>query len=268
MKKLVGLRRRLTYANVIATLALFFAVGGGVAVAAPKFIAVGDPAGGDLTGTYPNPSIAANAVTGAKVLNNSLTGDDVDESTLGKVPSAAAADSAGDANTLDGIDSTGFLGVNAKAADSDKLDGLDSSAFLGVNAKAADSDKLDGKDSTDFGGLTKGIGFESDFLGVNITGPFVTVASSPTLAPGAYLVIGRAKVTNHPNADGVACRIKTLPDQTIRDVVIQNLLVDYVLPLVASFTLSAPASVIIECGGPSNATASAKADVLRLDAAG
>jgi hypothetical protein len=35
MKKVAGLRRRLSYANVIATLALFFAVGGGVAVAAP-----------------------------------------------------------------------------------------------------------------------------------------------------------------------------------------------------------------------------------------
>jgi hypothetical protein len=39
MKKLVALRQRLTYANVIATLALFFAVGGGVAVAAPKSFA-------------------------------------------------------------------------------------------------------------------------------------------------------------------------------------------------------------------------------------
>jgi len=39
MKNLGGLRRRLSYANVIATLALFFAVGGGVAVAAPKSFA-------------------------------------------------------------------------------------------------------------------------------------------------------------------------------------------------------------------------------------
>lgn len=39
-------------------------------------------AGGGLSGTYPDPSIAANAVGSAQVLQNSLTGADVDEDSL------------------------------------------------------------------------------------------------------------------------------------------------------------------------------------------
>jgi hypothetical protein len=89
------LRRRLSYANVMATLAFFFALTGASA-AGVKYIANGDPAGGDLAGTYPNPTIAAGAITSAAF-----------------APTAKAPD----ADKLDGIDSgqflSGYTGANS-----------------------------------------------------------------------------------------------------------------------------------------------------------
>jgi hypothetical protein len=63
--------------------------------------AVGDPgpptgpAGGDLSGTFPAPLIKPGAVDGSKVAPNSLTGANIDESSLAQVPSAANADAVG-----------------------------------------------------------------------------------------------------------------------------------------------------------------------------
>jgi hypothetical protein len=50
-----------------------------------------------------SPKIKANAVTGAKVKADSLKGLDINESSLGKVPSAAAADAAGTANVASSL---------------------------------------------------------------------------------------------------------------------------------------------------------------------
>jgi hypothetical protein len=93
-----SIRSRLTYANIVATLALFVALSGGAYAAA----------------TLPRNSVGAKqlrkkavtrvkimnrAVTSAKIAANAVTGFHVVESTLAKVPVAAAADHATSADT-------------------------------------------------------------------------------------------------------------------------------------------------------------------------
>ena len=90
---------------------------------ASNFLQVGDIAGGDLSGTYPGPSIANDAVTSAKVAPNSLTGADIDESTLGTVPNANHATTANDADTLDGQHAAAFALAGSSAPPSGSAGG-------------------------------------------------------------------------------------------------------------------------------------------------
>lgn len=77
------IRSHLTYANVMATLAVFLVLGGGTAVAA--YVVSSNSQIG------PKTIYGHNAPSGANknVVTDSLTGADVKESTLGKVPNAA-----------------------------------------------------------------------------------------------------------------------------------------------------------------------------------
>jgi hypothetical protein len=97
------LRKHLTYANVVASIALFVALGGA------SYAAI----------TLPRNSVGAkqikkNAVSGKKVKNRSLTGVDLDLSRLGQVPSARGADHAGSADHATLADTAG----HATSADS------------------------------------------------------------------------------------------------------------------------------------------------------
>ena len=89
------IRARLTYANVMSTIAVFVALGGATAFAASK-----------LSPNSVGPrQLQKNAVTGAKVKNGSLTGADIDVGTLNGVPSAKRAGSAARADSAAHADS-------------------------------------------------------------------------------------------------------------------------------------------------------------------
>lgn len=107
------IRKRLTYANVMSSLAVFLLLGGATAFAASKIGANQLKANSVKTGkivkeavttgklkknAVTNAKIADNSVTGSKVLDGSLTGSDINLGTLGKVPSAANADNAANLN--------------------------------------------------------------------------------------------------------------------------------------------------------------------------
>ena len=80
--------RRLTYANVMVTLAFFFALTGGAA-AVNKYLMAQDPiVDGDLAGsTYGNPVIEAGAVSSPKLADGSVTSAKFDSSAT--APNAA-----------------------------------------------------------------------------------------------------------------------------------------------------------------------------------
>ena len=85
------IRKRLTYANVMSTIAVFLLLGGATAIAAGGL-------GKNTVGSkqlkknaVTAAKIKKNAVTGAKVKKDTITGAKVNEASLGTVPSASIA---------------------------------------------------------------------------------------------------------------------------------------------------------------------------------
>ncbi len=95
------LRKRLTYANVMSSIAVFLVLGGATAFAATQLAknSVGSKqlkknavtAAKIKKNAVTGAKIRKNAVTGAKVKNGSLTGADINAGTLGTVPNATTA---------------------------------------------------------------------------------------------------------------------------------------------------------------------------------
>jgi len=103
MRRLKG---KLTYANVISTLCLFLLLGGGAAFAATKL-----KLGKNSVGTK---QIKKEAVTGIKIKKGTITGTQVNLASLGTVPSANTATTAGTANALAPMEPTRLVGASGQ----------------------------------------------------------------------------------------------------------------------------------------------------------
>jgi hypothetical protein len=139
------------------------------------------PAGGGLTGTYPNPTIASNAVNSARVTDGSLTGADIENRSIdgGEIAQAtlSAFHMVGDSLTANSLadnsvgsgelatNAVGWLELQSATFDSEEIasfgtsfgipDAAIDSAELGPNAIPADGTGNDGStklatDSVDF----------------------------------------------------------------------------------------------------------------------
>jgi hypothetical protein len=100
------IRQRLTYANVMSSLAVFMVLGGATAFAATKIGANQLKANSVLTGKIKKEAVTAgkikkNAIVTAKIADKAVTGPKVDTATLGTVPTATNATNATHASTAD-----------------------------------------------------------------------------------------------------------------------------------------------------------------------
>jgi len=107
------IRKRLTYANVMSSIAVFLVLGGATALAAG--LAKNSVGSKQLKkNAVTAAKIKKNAITTTKIKKDAVTGTQVNEATLGTVPSANSANTAntaGTANALSPLEATHLVGA-------------------------------------------------------------------------------------------------------------------------------------------------------------
>ena len=178
------LRSRLSYANVMATIAVFVALGG-TAYAATSI-------DGKL--------IKNRSIAGIKLKKDTLGGEQINESKLGQVPSAARADLAATAESAKRADA-------AAVADSAKRADQATSATSATNAsKAANANLLDNLDSAE---LSPGTG-DGRIAPLRLTVDYMTVLSANirTARAASLLVSASVSVYSYTASwSGVDCHL-------------------------------------------------------------
>ncbi|HEX6666908.1 MAG TPA: hypothetical protein VF081_09990 [Solirubrobacterales bacterium] len=121
------IRKRLTYANVMSSIAVFLVLGGATALAANQLA---------KNSVGPN-QLKKSAVTTAKIKNDAVTGPKIKEQSLGAVPNASNASNAAALGGFPAADYLKTSGVQAFGAiSSSTISGFTSKNFTPVIAKS------------------------------------------------------------------------------------------------------------------------------------
>lgn len=162
----------------------------------------GAAAGGGLAGTYPNPTIAQNAIGTAQVTNDALGGSDIVEGSLGQVPSALAATNA--QNIADDSVTASSFGTITKRSDTDVIPGggtaENGNYETGFNEISCFNDEMAVAGGVDWEGVG---GTDDDELWIS---EFYWLYDATTGQPsGLHVTAGNDTGTNHNLTVEVAC---------------------------------------------------------------
>ena len=142
------MRQRLSYANVMATVAVFIALGGS------SYAAITITGKNVKDGTLTGADVKNNSLRGADIRANAVNSDDVENGSLlardfkaGQLP-AGLQGQKGDSGAPGPQGPKGDTGTVDTSNFYDKAQS--DARFLAAGAKAADADELDGLDSTEF----------------------------------------------------------------------------------------------------------------------
>lgn len=164
----VQARKRLTYGNVMATLALFLALGG-TGVAAVQ-----------LSGAQ----IAKHSIPADRLRKHSVTASELNLKRIGTVPRATSADRAAQAASAD------------QAGDSARLGGRLPTTFLSSSGTAVNSLALGGKSPAAF--TTTGTSsVNGNHYGAGNLGDILTLTVSVGPAPRHVLIVGNTEVWSY-----------------------------------------------------------------------
>jgi hypothetical protein len=143
------MRKRFNPSLVVASVALFMALGGPAWAAG--LISGSEIKNGSITsnkigrGQVRAANLAAGSVTASTVARGALTAADIAPNTF-----LAANGTAANSSALGGVPASGFLAANGTAANSSALGGVPASGFLAANGTAANSSALGGVPASGF----------------------------------------------------------------------------------------------------------------------